>query len=199
MAASFSSAGRRPCIRPTAMPGNTSCDRCSCIFSRGLHGLRFRFLDHRIHHVRLAALVDLLLAGSCIPARLRDRSTCLVTIGLRPGGISSITRHIQVAVQRQRQRARNGRRGHHQHVRMHALLHQLRTAASRRSDAARPRSPGPASRTPRPFRAARACRSPRAPGPRAISFLSCAFLAAGERSGEQHRHVTQLAATACLK
>src|ERR1039458_1428099 len=36
---SFSSDGSRPCINPTAIPGNTSCDKCSCIFSAAFMAL----------------------------------------------------------------------------------------------------------------------------------------------------------------
>ena len=34
-------------------------------------------------------------------------------------------RYVEIAVERHRQRARNRRRGHHEHIRRDALLHQL--------------------------------------------------------------------------
>ena len=159
---------------------------------RGLHGLRLRFLDHRIDDVSLAALVDLLLQKAVDLLRLRSSVTCLVTIGLRPGGSSSITRDVQVAVDGQRQRARNRRRRHHQHIRMRCPSPSASAAAPRRSDAARRRSPAPAVGTRRPSSSSACVPTTTCAKPAASSFLSCAFSRAVERSGQQHRHVAQL-------
>ena len=90
---------------------------------RGLHRLRFGFFDHRIDHVGLAAEVDLLLeeAVDLLDLLLRhvfgdDR------LAARRQFIDDAD--VQVAVDGQRQRARNGRRGHDQHVRVRAFFHQ---------------------------------------------------------------------------
>ena len=91
---------------------------------RGLHRLRFRFLDHRIDHVGLPPQVDLLLQETidlldCAPRHVfgDDR--------LAPRRQFIDDADVQIAVNGQRQRARNGRRGHHQDVRMRAFFHQL--------------------------------------------------------------------------
>ncbi len=91
---------------------------------RGLHGLRFGFLNDRIHHIRLPSQIHLLAqeAVYLFDARL---VRLLGDDGLAPRRQLVDHAHVQIAVNRQRQRARNGRRGHHQHVRMLALFHQL--------------------------------------------------------------------------
>ena len=91
---------------------------------RGLHGLRFRFFDHRIHHVGLPPRIDLLFEKA---VDLLDASLLhmLGDDGLASGRHLIDDAHVQIAVDRERERARDGRRRHHQHVRMTALLHQF--------------------------------------------------------------------------
>jgi len=86
---SFSSAPRRPCIRPTAETGENFVRQVLVHLLRRLHGLGLRFLDHRVNHVGLAARVDLPLEGA---VDLLDTVGGYVfgDDGLRPGGSSSM-------------------------------------------------------------------------------------------------------------
>ena len=90
-----------------------------------LHRLRLGFFNDRIDHISLAAR----RRSAC----LRKLYTCSMRALLHVLGDDGLAArrhlidhaHIQVAVDRQRQRARDGRRGHHQHVRMASLFHQF--------------------------------------------------------------------------
>ena len=103
---------------------------------RGLHGLRFGFFDQRIHHVRLAAGIDLLLEKAI---DLLD--SCLLHVlgddGLASGRHLIDHAHVQIAVDRERKRPRYRRRRHHQHVRMGSLSPSAFAAAPRRSGVVR--------------------------------------------------------------
>ena len=81
-----------------------------------LHGLRFRFLDHRIHDIGLPAFVDLLFQKA-VNALDVIGGDVLGDDGLAAGRQLIDDGDIQIAVDGERQRARNRRRGHHQHVR----------------------------------------------------------------------------------
>ncbi len=62
---------------------------------------------------------------------MRSAESTRVSTGLRPGGRPGQPRNIHVAIGGERQRARNGRRRHHQHIgglfilalQLHALMH----------------------------------------------------------------------------
>ncbi len=81
------------------------------------------FFDHRIDHVRLAAFVDLLLQEA---VDLLDvvGGDVFGDDGLAAGRQFVDHGDVEVAIERHGERARDGGRGHHQHVGMDALLHQ---------------------------------------------------------------------------
>ena len=159
-------------------------------FLRGLHGLGLGFLDHRVDHVGLAALVDLPLQEA---VNLLDAvgGGVLGDDGLAAGRQLVDDGDVQVAIKRHGQRARNGRGGHHQDVGMHGLLHQ--SEALQDAEAVLLVDDGEAEILElhvlfeQRVRADRHVRQ--AFGDQ---FLELDLLAAGERSGQQQRDIAQL-------
>ena len=125
MTRSFASCFSRPCSSATRSSGNTSCARWSAISVAAFEIDLLRLLDQRIDDVGLPALLDLaahervdLVAPRLGPRRRGDR--------LPSGRHLAHDRHVEIAVGRERERARDRRRGHDQHVGMQALRAQRR-------------------------------------------------------------------------
>src|SRR5437879_7477997 len=91
---------------------------------RRLHGLRFRFLNYRIDYIGLSSELDLSLEKAVdffdlvIGRVLSDNR-------LAARGQLVDYRDVKIPIDRQRERAGNGCRRHHQHVWMLALPRQL--------------------------------------------------------------------------
>ena len=101
-------------------------------FLGGLHRLGLRFLDYRIHDVGLAHEIDLFLEKAI---DLLD-SVLRYVFGdnrLASGRHLVDDRYIEIAVQSQRQSARDWRRGHHQDMRIITFLTQRATLGDPKS------------------------------------------------------------------
>ena len=143
---------------------------------RGAAGRTALVADAWAHDVGLVPLAHLLgdaLPGALHPGGLvgvddvgRDRRTAPRQLAQRGG--------LHVAEHRHRDRARDRRGRHDQHVRRpDSLLRAGRPAARRRSGAARRRRPGRGRRTARAPGSGRACRSTMPASPEAASRSAC--------------------------
>src|SRR5271166_296636 len=92
----------------------------------GLHSLRFRFFNDRVDDVSLTAEIDLLLEEA---VDAFDLVFGYVLCDDGPSARRKLVDHsyIEVAIDRERQRARDGCSRHHEHVRMPAFLKKLQT------------------------------------------------------------------------
>ena len=147
MVASRSSARCWPCTSPIRSCGSASCSRSTSASADG-HAQRLALGDERDDHERLASRRRL---GGQEGFDLRQRRS-VADLGAdrrRPGGSSRMVADRQVAVEGERQRARDGRRGQRQQVRLQLRRPwpAARPAAPRRIGAARRPRPGRAWRT----------------------------------------------------
>ena len=91
---------------------------------RRLHRLGLGLFDDRVNHVSLAARIDL-AADRAVGQFDLVRRVMLCQDSLAAGRHFVDHRDVEIAVQGHRQRAWNGRGGHDEHVRRHALLGQF--------------------------------------------------------------------------
>ena len=113
----------RPCSNPTRNGASVCCEVLEFLRD-GFDPVGAGFLNPRIDHIGLPALCQF----------AADERPHLGQLIRRPhkgldapaaGRQFVYDGHVQLAVKRQPQRARNGRRGHHQQMRIMALAHQL--------------------------------------------------------------------------
>jgi len=119
MTSSFSSLERRPCKRPSFSLGKTSRGEALVFFHGGFQ-LELRFFDDGIDDVSLMARGDFAAEKFQTPGRCCS-VVMRVTIGVRAGRKLVENGNVEVAIEGQRERARNRRRRQHQDVRRVAV------------------------------------------------------------------------------
>jgi len=114
MTASFFFTGEAAVEKAEFSFGKTSLERRWYFLDRGFE-FEFRFFDHGIDDVSLMAACTSRRRDSQTPGRWGSEVR-RVWMGVRPGGSSSRTENVEVAVESERERSRDGRGGKDEHV-----------------------------------------------------------------------------------